>query len=190
MIITKIIIRINNQNQYYNRVEEPPRIDPEEEFKNILLDEVSSKLSNQLVTEKKKLNNENQKMKNYLSRFSKENEKLQNFVNTENDIRTKSDEDISNMNNALSRIQDQIAQEKNKVVNEENCIDYLDIPDIDALKIIASETSLEEMVAIVRRSFERKKITFDEAINFTRNSSRDLFAIKFLKEKALNKYKN
>ena len=97
---------------------------------------------------------------------------------------------FDNMNNALSRIQDQIAQEKNKVVNEDNCIDYLDIPDIDALKIIASETSLEEMVAIVRRSFERKKITFDEAINFTRNSSRDLFAIKFLKEKALNKYKN
>ena len=55
--------------------------------------------------------------------------------------------------------------------------------------IIAEETCMEEMILIVRKGFEKKKISLDETINFMRNSARDLFAIKFLKDKLLNKYK-
>jgi len=48
---------------------------------------------------------------------------------------------------------------------------------------------MEEMVLIVRKAFERKKITFEQVINFTRNYSRIIFVVKYLKEKAINKYK-
>ncbi len=129
-------------------------------------------------------------MKNYKTTFSQENEKLNNFVNAQNQIKTKCDEDMTNMNHALSRIQDQINRSKSMILNEENCINLVDIPDPGALKIIAEETCLEEMILVVRKGFERKKISFDQAIMFMRNSSRDLFAIKFLKDKAINKYKN
>ena len=76
------------------------------------------------------------------------------------------------------------------VLNQDNCINLIDIPDQGALKIIAEETCMEEMILVVRKGFERKKISFDEAIMFMRNSTRDLFTIKFLKDKAINKYKN
>ena len=70
-----------------------------------------------------------------------------------------------------------------------NCINLIEVQDPNAIKAIASETSMEEMILIVRRGFERKKVSFDEAIRFMRNSTRDLFAIKFLKDKMVNKYR-
>ena len=181
----------NNQNQFgAGGIFDQPKKNPDEEFKEILINEVSSKISNNLVSEKQRLYNQNQKMKNYKSIFSQENEKLNNFVNAQNQIKTKCDEDMNNMNHALSRIQDQINKSKNMILNEENCINLVDVPDPGAIKMIAQETCMEEMILVVRKGFERKKISFDQAIMFMRNSARDLFAIKFLKDKAINKYQN
>ena len=181
----------NNQNQFgAGGIFDQPKKNPDEEFKEILINEVSSKISNNLVSEKQRLYNQNQKMKNYKSIFSQENEKLNNFVNAQNQIKTKCDEDMNNMNHALSRIQDQINKSKNMILNEENCINLIDVPDPAAIKMIAQETCMEEMILVVRKGFERKKISFDQAIMFMRNSARDLFAIKFLKDKAINKYQN
>ena len=181
----------NNQNQFgAGGIFDQPKKNPDEEFKEILINEVSSKISNNLVSEKQRLYNQNQKMKNYKSIFSQENEKLNNFVNAQNQIKTKCDEDMNNMNHALNRIQDQINKSKNMILNEENCINLIDVPDPAAIKMIAQETCMEEMILVVRKGFERKKISFDQAIMFMRNSARDLFAIKFLKDKAINKYQN
>ena len=62
------------------------------------------------------------------------------------------------------------------------------MPETAPLKIIANETSMEEMILIVRKAFEKKKISFDDTIMFMRNTTRDIFAMKFLKDKTLNKY--
>ena len=79
-------------------------------------------------------------------------------------------------------------QNKEVSVNNENCLTFLEILDPSALKIIANETSMEELILIVRKGFERKKVSFEDAISFIRNSSRDLFTIKFLKNKVIRKY--
>jgi hypothetical protein len=183
----------NNNNQQPNSfgggIYDQPRKNPDEEFKEILMAEVTSKISNKLISEKQRLNSQNQKMNNQKTIFTKENEKLQNFVNGQNFIKKRCDEDMYNMDNALNRIKEQINRSKNMTLNEENCINLIEVQDPNAIKAIASETSMEEMILIVRRGFERKKVSFDEAIRFMRNSTRDLFAIKFLKDKMVNKYR-
>ena len=128
-------------------------------------------------------------MKEYKIKFSKENEKLQNFLDGQSQIKFKCEEDMSNVNNAIKKMQDYNINNKTMMLDQENCLNYLDIPDSNALKIIAEETSMEEMILIVRKGFEKKKISLEETINFMRNSARDLFSIKFLKDKILNKYK-
>jgi hypothetical protein len=187
----------NNNNNYNNQqpnsfgggIYDQPRKNPDEEFKEILMAEVTSKISNKLISEKQRLNSQNQKMNNQKTIFKKENEKLQSFVNGQNFIKKRCDEDMYNMENALNRIKEQINRSKNMILNEENCINLIEVQDPNAIKAIASETSMEEMILIVRRGFERKKVSFDEAIRFMRNSTRDLFAIKFLKDKMVNKYR-
>ena len=54
-----------------------------------------------------------------------------------------------------------------------------------ALKAIANEINLEELLKFVRKGFEKKKITLKEAIESTRNISRDLFISKEVRKKAL-----
>ena len=187
----------NNKNQYNDMYNQgmygaPPPIpqqNPDEEFKKILIEEVSNKISNKLIEEKKRLKNQNNKLKEYKTIFSKENETLQNFVNGQNQIKIKCDEDMTNINNAVKRVQDYNNYNKATMLNEETCVNYIDLPDANAIKLIADETSMEEMIIIVKKGFERKKISFEEAVLFMRNTTRDAFAIKFLKDKMINKYK-
>ena len=162
---------------------------PDEEFKNILVNEVSEKISNKLIEENKRLNVQNQKLKEYKAKFGEENEKVQNFVNRQFEIKSKCEEDMSNIKKVIKDVQDYNDNNKELTVNNENCLTFIDVPDPDALKIIANEASMEELVLVVRKGFERKKISFQDAISFMRNSSRDLFTIKFLKDKVIRKYR-
>ena len=176
----------NNQNTNFGGgIYDQPQKDPNDEFKEILIEEVTSKIKDKLVAEKNRLNTQNNKMKKYKTLFSKENEKLQNFVNQQNEIKKRCDEDMNNMSNALERVKAQINQGKKNVLSEENCINFIEVPSPELIKIIASETAMEEMILIVRKAFEKKKISFDDTIMFIRNSSRDIFSLKFLKEKII-----
>lgn len=186
----------NNQNRNQNNQDvynaPPPiqsAINHDEEFKKILVDEVCGKISNKLIEEKKRLYTQNDKMNTFKGKLSIENNGLQNFLNRQNEIKEKCEEDMNNLNIAIKKIEDYNNNNRTMVINEENCLNYLEIPDQNALKIIANETCLEEMILIVKKGFEKKKISFDEAINFMRNSTRDIFAIRFLKDKIVNKYK-
>ena len=179
----------NNRGYGYNASPPQPSLSPEEELKNILINEISNKISGKLIEEKKRLNDENKKLKNYKDKLTQENGKLKNYLNDQNQIKAKCDEDMNNINNAVNRVKTYNEKSKDMMLNEENCINFVESSDPISIKIIANEASLEELILVVRKGFERKKISFDEAIMFMRNTSRDLYAIKFLKDKHLSKYR-
>ena len=181
----------NNQQGGYGYGAQPPQpaLSPEEELKNILINEISNKISGKLIEEKKRVYNENLKLKNYKNTLGQINQKLKNYLNGQNQIKVKCDEDMNNINNAVNRVKNYNENAKNNSMNEENCINFVEIPDPAAIKVIADEAALEEMILVVKKGFERKKISFEEAMMFMRNSARELYAVKFLKEKVLNKYR-
>ena len=43
----------------------------------------------------------------------------------------------------------------------------------------------EDLIIMIKKGFEKKKITFQEAISSTRDAARDLFISKFIREKGL-----
>ena len=161
----------------------------ERDLKIILLNEIYEKVANKIIKEEKKLKYQNRKMKDYKNLFTKENEKLQEFVKRKEEIETKCEEDMDNIIDEIEKVEEHNSEMRNKIVDEENCLDYLEIPDTEAIKIIGDETSLEEMIIIVRKAFEKKKVPFEEAVTFMRNSYRDLYELKFRTEKVFNKYK-
>ena len=181
----------NNDNKSYNPPQSNymgPQSNPDEDFKNILVNEVAEKISKKLIDENKRLNSQNEKMKDYKSKLSEENSKMERFVNDQGSIKYTCEEDMSNINKTIKQVQDYCDKNKVTTLSDENCLTYLDVQDQNALKIIAKEVSYEEMILIVRKAFEKKKISFQDAISFTRNCSRDLFTIKFLKDKVVKKY--
>jgi hypothetical protein len=178
----------NPPNQYgYNEPGNPNYLgfNPTEELQKALINEVSGKLAPKIMEEKQRLNAQNERLNEYKNQIIEENRRMEDFLNNQMNIRTTCEDDISNINATIKNIQDYNMQNKNITVNSDNCLTFLDVPNPDSMKIIANEVSMEEMILIVKRAYERKKIGFEEAIAFMRNTTRELFAIKFLKEKAI-----
>ena len=182
----------NNNNQYgYNNQKSNymgVSANPDEEFKKILINEISGKIAKNIIEDKKILANQNQILNQYKAQLESENDKIQNFVNHQNQIKMNCEEDLSNINNALKNTKDYIDNNKTISLNTDNCLNFIDVPDSSALKVIANESNMEEMILVVKRAFERKKIGLPESIIFMRKSAIDLFKIKFLKNKVIKKY--
>ena len=175
-------------NQYgYNEPGNPNYLgfNPTEELQKALINEISGKLASKIMEEKKRLNAQNEKLNEYKNQIIEENKRMEEFCNNQMNIRTTCEDDISNINATIKNIQDYNTQNKDVTVNIDNCLTFLDVPNPDSMKIIANEVSMEEMILIVKRAYERKKIGFEEAIAFMRNTTRELFAIRFLKDKAI-----
>ena len=182
-----------NNNQYgYNNQPQPNYMgvnaNPDEEFKKILINEISGKIAKNIIEDRNKLNTQNQVLRDFKNQLIDENNKMQNVINRKNQIKNNCEEDLSYVNNAIKTTKDYIDQKKAVALNNDNCLTFIDVPDPSALKIIANEANLEETILVVKRAFERQKIGVKESIFFMRNSARELFKIKFLKNKAMKKY--
>ncbi len=56
------------------------------------------------------------------------------------------------------------------------------------MKILCKEASIEDTFPIIKRSFEKGAINFNDSIKEIRKLSRDLFNLKFHKEKNLKNF--
>ena len=175
----------NNQSNYMRS-----NTNPEEDLKKALINEVNEKILKKLVEEKKRLNDINKKLKEFKDKVTEENKKIEKVLNDQEKIKSICEEDMSNVNNGVNNLQEYINENKVKTINPENCLTFLDVPCPEDLKIVANEISMEELILLVKRAYERKKIGFEDAISFTRNATRELFAIHFMKNKAINKYES
>ena len=178
----------NPNSQYgYNNPSSPNNLgfNPNDELKNIVLNELSGKLIGKVIEERKRLNMQNQKLNEYKNQMVQENRRIEEFLSDQATIRSICEDDMSNICTSIKNIEDYNKQNQNITITSDNCLTFLDIPNPDCLKIIANEVSMEEMIILVKRAYERKKIGFEEAISFMRNTTRELFAVKFLKNKAI-----
>ena len=177
-----------SSNQYgYNNPQSPNNLgfNPNDELKNIVLNELSGKLIGKVMEERQRLNMQNQKLNEYKNQMVQENRRIEEFLSDQAKIRSICEDDMSNISTAIKNIEDYNKQNQNITITSDNCLTFLDIPNPDCMKIIANEVSMEEMIILVKRAYEKKKIGFEEAISFMRNTTRELFAVKFLKNKAI-----
>ena len=158
---------------------------PNEDFRNTLLNEVCTKINNKIKDENRNLNFQLERIKQLKAQISEDNERIKKLSNN-TQLKNQLDEDLNKINQKISSLKTEL--ESNKGLTDDNCVNYLNIQDSNCIKMISKEISTEEMILIVRKAFEKKKISFSDAVFFTRKATRDLFAIKFLKNKALKNY--
>ena len=103
-------------------------------------------------------------------------------------INNKCNEDMMKIEKVIKDVQDYNLKNQNQQLTPENCVNYINVQDPNALRIIADEANLEELLLTVKKGFEKKKVSFSDAISYTRNTSRDLFIAKVLRNKVVQKY--
>ena len=166
----------NKQNMFYGK---------EKVIKDILVEEVFDKISSKLISEYKKLNQQNKTLNNYKNQFRNENEKMEKYFTKKKDIENKCTKDLYHLNTEIKKYSEYNKKKEINKITDNNCLGFIKIESPEVIKAIANEINNEEMIIMVKKGFEKKVINFQEAIMFTREASRNLFIAKMVTEKGL-----
>ena len=156
-------------------------------IKNILVEEVFDKISSKLISEYKKLNQQNKTLNNYKNQFRTENEKMMKYFTKKKDIENKCAKDLFHLNSEIKKFSEENKTKEVNKITEENCLNYIKVENPEIIKSIVNDVNYEELLVIIKKGFEKKSISFEEAIMSIRNISRDLFINKALTEKRIKK---
>ena len=153
--------------------------------KNILVEEVFDKISSKLISEYKKLNQQNKTLNNYKNQFRNENEKMEKYFVKKKEIENKCVKDLYHLNLEIKKYMEYNKKKETNKITEENCLDFIKVESPEMIKSIANEINNEELIIMIKKGFEKKVINFKDAILATREASRNLFVNKMVTEKKL-----
>ena len=173
----------NNKNNYYDNKN---ILDGKENIlKKILVEEVFDKISSKLISEYKKLNQQNKTLNNYKNQFRNENEKMEKYFAKKKEIENKCVKDLYHLNMEIKKYNEYNKKKETNKITEENCLDFIKVESPEVIKSIANEITNEELIIMIKKGFEKKVINFKDAILATREASRNLFIKKMVTEKKL-----
>ncbi len=186
-------IKYNNNNNFQNinlniKNNNEMIYGKENLVKKILVEEVFDKISSKLISEYKKLNQQNKTLNHYKNQFRNENEKMEKYFLKKKEIINKCNKDLANLNNEIKKYSEYNKKKRESIkITENNCLDFINIESPGVIKAISNEINYEELIIMIKKGFEKKTISFKEAIMSTREASRNLFVSKIITEKGLKK---
>ena len=173
----------NNKNNFNDN--KNALLGKEHIIKNILVEEVFDKISSKLISEYKKLNQQNKTLNNYKNQFRNENEKMEKYFAKKKEIENKCVKDLYHLNLEIKKYIEYNKKKETNKITEENCLDFIKVESPEMIKSIANEINNEELIIMIKKGFEKKVINFKDAILATREASRNLFVNKMVTEKKL-----
>lgn len=96
---------------------------------------------------------------------------------------------LKELNNEIANIKDNIIVNSRLHLSFDNYRNFIEISDKEEhiLKFISMESTLDDVIYILRKAFEKDSLTFDETMKYIRKISKEIFLINFLKKKLIEK---
>ena len=174
---------INNNNNVNNNANNNSA---EIQIKNIMINEIVSKVINLIKFERNKINQQKIKLSNFKNNFIQESEKINNYLNNYNEIENRMNNDMNYINNEIQNTNNYLINNgnSNKEITKDNCLNFINVSDNNnVLNLIAKEAFYEEMNKFIKKAVSGKKIDFMNAMQYQRNLARNQFINKYLLEK-------
>ena len=174
---------INNNNNANNNANNNSA---EIQIKNIMINEIVSKVINLIKYERNKINQQKIKLSNFKNNFIQESEKINNYLNNYNEIENRMNNDMNYINNEIQNTNNYLINNgnSNKEITKDNCLNFINVSDNNnVLNLIAKEAFYEEMNKFIKKAVSGKKIDFMNAMQYQRNLARNQFINKYLLEK-------
>jgi len=174
---------INNNNNANNNANNNSA---EIQIKNIMINEIVSKVINLIKFERNKINQQKIKLNNFKNNFIQESEKINNYLNNYNEIENRMNNDMNYINNEIQNTNNYLINNgnSNKEITKDNCLNFINVSDNNnVLNLIAKEAFYEEMNKFIKKAVSGKKIDFMSAMQYQRNLARNQFINKYLLEK-------
>ena len=170
---------INNNNNNNNANNNSAEI----QIKNIMINEIVSKVINLIKFERNKINQQKIKLSNFKNNFIQESEKINNYLNNYNEIENRMNNDMNYINNEIQNTNNYLINNgnSNKEITKDNCLNFINVSDNNnVLNLIAKEAFYEEMNKFIKKAVSGKKIDFMNAMQYQRNLARNQFINKYL----------
>jgi len=175
-------------NQFNNIPNNQPQLDPkraDEEVKKILIAEIVSNTETKIKEEIKRNKQQDEKLKNYKNQFNSQIEKYKKFLSRKEEIIKLSDGYVKNAENEIVNIQNYLSKIQDRIVNSSNYDNFIFVSHMDVVKIISIEATIEDIIVIVKKAFEKNIINFNETSRIIRSLTREAFKIKYYREKLI-----
>lgn len=185
----------HNQGQFFvsplikNEIKVPTEF-TEEDIKILLQKEIEVKLKGivfdqlaQLHQDRDQLNN----LKNYYKekvKYDPDQSKLSIAYSELDNLKHTYKIQDSNLKEACAMLESSAS----KGLNVEDILDIVDIRPLKSLKASCIYFTLEEHILLVKKAFEKGKVSFEDSIKEIRRTSRDIFNIHRYKEFLIRKY--
>ena len=162
----------NNINSKNNLKPTINKIDFEKKRKNLILFLIKSNFSK--IKKSKQINNNfNQLLLLEKKNILNDLEQIKN-INEKNKF-----ESIINLLNSEIKQYEKIKIEKFDLKNLSNLDEFLYINNKDYYMRIAKEDSLEEIIILIKKAFEKEVLDFDTAFKLMRSQTRNIFFLKY-----------
>lgn len=152
------------------------------QIRQIIAREICDKVFGNIVKEMKKLKSEEERIKIYAEHFKKNCNRYTVAIEQQGHY---SRMDTGEIDKEIEEIKASLSENINKKITADNCNEYISEPketDKQVLKLISIEATLEDVLSVFKKGFERKAIDFGEAVRNIRNISRELTKVKFYRE--------
>lgn len=162
----------NTQNQNY-----------ELEIKKKLIEDLKSSLESKIREEILQI----KKQEDILSNYKKEFNTILDAFASYSVNKTKANqllyEYILSINDEISNIKDVISKRRSKGLTQENYEEYILKNNVELIKACCMEGCLDEVIMVVKKGFDKGAISFEDAMRIIRRVSKEIFIIRFYKER-------
>jgi len=155
----------------------------DDHIRNNLVNELAYKMIPKLKMEMCKLRADEAKMKIYEKDLSQQIVQLKSLTE-------KKDEILNRIKSLSTGFEDQILMMKYyieanscKDINKDKIENFVKISNPEKLKLITLEAVSEDYMFHIKKAYEKKIFTFPDTIKMIRSHSRELFSIKYVKDK-------
>ena len=102
-------------------------------------------------------------------------------------------ENLKNIKLKLNQMENRLQQEIQQTMNNskttlEKCNDFITIKDEKDMEYIVMKKTIEDYLVYLKKGYEKKVVSFNDMVNLTRNLSREIFSIDYLRKQRKNYY--
>ena len=97
---------------------------------------------------------------------------------------------LQNIKEYLNSVENKLIEEKNNILNNKNksifdkCDELIKIKDNKDFEYIIMQKTIEDYLVYLKKAYEKKIVSFEDMVNTTRQLSRELFYIAYIRNKS------
>lgn len=176
-------------NQQFNTYQQTSQqISPvlsDEDLKRNLIEELKHSLKQKIQEEIKSNNNFEEKFRKFKEEITTQNQVFKNFVERKDDILIALKQQIGFIDEDIKTLGLIVSYEKDTEMTPNNFDSFIRTSNKKLIEVVCVEATVEELITLTKRIVEKGCIPLQDAIKFIRGISRELFKLKYFRDKLI-----